>query len=214
MKPTITACLFAAACLPAAAAPKYLLPDYAEVRLINMALLAGNCEAALSLMKAGVKKRQPDVLLVGGTMFENGTCMKPDWDKAVNLYQLADQAGNRSAIPRLMAGFAHPGRDNGLALWWAAQYEPEDGTTAPQAYRTTVRVLADESALAFAIRAWRPQAESVNGGLARRDKVARDQDFSRVPAQCHRSPTRGRAQAKCAHDSKLRLSCRVRIALE
>jgi hypothetical protein len=57
------------------------------------------------------------------------------------------------------------------------QFEPEDGRPAPVRYRTSVRVLASLDALTFAIRAWTPPGEPVGGALARRDKVARDQDF-------------------------------------
>lgn len=57
------------------------------------------------------------------------------------------------------------------------QYQPEDGRVAPEAYRTTVRVLADAQSLTFAIRAWHPGPAPLNGTLARRDKVARDQDY-------------------------------------
>lgn len=65
------------------------------------------------------------------------------------------------------------------------QFQPEDGRTAPERYRTSVRVLADEQALVFAIRAWHPFGEQVSGSLARRDKVARDQDYVGV----HIDPT-------------------------
>src|SRR5690606_9719045 len=77
-------------------------PPGPEVHAINTALAAGNCANALTWMKAGVKTRHPQVLLLAGTMFENGFCVKPDWDKAVTMYQLAGQAGNTLAIPRLM----------------------------------------------------------------------------------------------------------------
>lgn len=57
------------------------------------------------------------------------------------------------------------------------QFEPEDARPAPAAYRTTVRVLADRQALTFAIRAWHPPGAAIQGALARRDTVARDQDY-------------------------------------
>jgi hypothetical protein len=34
---------------------------------------------------------------------------------------LALKAGCQTAAPRLVAGYARPGRDNGLALWWVAK---------------------------------------------------------------------------------------------
>lgn len=57
------------------------------------------------------------------------------------------------------------------------QFEPEDGSEAPAAYRTSVRVLIDGDALVFGIRAWHAPGEQPRGTLARRDKVDRDQDY-------------------------------------
>jgi hypothetical protein len=54
-------------------------------------------------------------------MCEEGLCVKPDWDKAAGLYMRAQEAGQRFATERLIAGYARPGRDNGTALWWAAR---------------------------------------------------------------------------------------------
>ena len=121
MKLFFFAAALTATTLPAIAAQAYLAPDSNVIRPINTAIMARNCPNALSMMKAGVKAKQPDALLLGGTMFENGTCMKADWDKAQTLYLMADKAGNFSGVPRLMAGFARSGRENGLALWWAAK---------------------------------------------------------------------------------------------
>ena len=57
------------------------------------------------------------------------------------------------------------------------QYLPEDGKAAPPAYRTSVQMVVDEQALVFGIRAWDPEPGALQGSLARRDKVDRDQDF-------------------------------------
>ena len=57
------------------------------------------------------------------------------------------------------------------------QYEPEDGLPAPDAYRTSVRILIDGDALVFGIRARHAPGETPRGTLARRDKVERDQDY-------------------------------------
>ena len=53
--------------------------------------------------------------------FFAGVCVAPDWNRAVSLYMLADEAGNPSAVPHLVAGYAREGRDNGMALWWTAK---------------------------------------------------------------------------------------------
>ncbi|QGZ38184.1 hypothetical protein IP92_01520 [Pseudoduganella flava] len=70
------------------------------------------------------------------------------------------------------------------AAWQAApefaqfhQFLPENGKPVPPGLRTSVRLLIDEHALVFGIRAWDDDAAGMRGSLARRDKVARDQDF-------------------------------------
>ena len=57
------------------------------------------------------------------------------------------------------------------------EFLPNSGKAAPAALRTTVRLLIDDGALVFGIRAWDPTPENMRGSLARRDKVAQDQDF-------------------------------------
>lgn len=104
-----------------ASARTYLEPDERALLHIKLALGAGDCKAAVDNLKPGLKAKQPDVLLMAGLMYEEGYCLAPNWDKAAGLYMRADEAGNRSAIPRLIAGYAKPGRDNAMALAWAAR---------------------------------------------------------------------------------------------
>lgn len=106
---------------PASASSNYLKPDNEALLRFSSFLASGDCAGAVEEIKRGVKAKQPDLILAAGGMFEEGVCVKQDWAKAVNLYLLADQAGNRSAIPRLAAGYAVAGREQGLALWWAAR---------------------------------------------------------------------------------------------
>lgn len=114
------------------AAPKYVEPDQRATRAVAAHLYSNDCPGAVAALKDGIKAKQRDVLLLAGWMYENGTCVKQNWEKAVNLYQLADAAGNPSAIPRLAAGFAAAGRENGVALWWAAQYrDPAPSSCIP-----------------------------------------------------------------------------------
>jgi hypothetical protein len=106
------------------AARDYVNPDRLAIRDIRSALQLGDCKGAVANLKPGLKAKQPDVLLIAGLMYEEGYCVAADWNKAAGLYMLADDAGNRSAIPRLTAGYARPGRDNGSALAWAAKAPP------------------------------------------------------------------------------------------
>ena len=71
------------------AAPKIKVPDPRETR----GLRAG----AVQAVKAGIKARQPDVLLMAGTMMEEGICMKADWEKAITLYEMAYQERSPTA---------------------------------------------------------------------------------------------------------------------
>ncbi len=70
------------------------------------------------------------------------------------------------------------------APWQAApefgtfhQFLPENGKPAPAGLRTAVRLLIDGDALIFGIRAWDDAPGNLRGSLARRDKVANDQDY-------------------------------------
>jgi hypothetical protein len=57
------------------------------------------------------------------------------------------------------------------------QFLPENGKPVPEGVRTSVKLLIDEHALIFGIRAWDADAANLRGSLVRRDKFARDQDF-------------------------------------
>lgn len=105
------------------AAPKYFPdPDRYATRRVAAYLASKDCPGAVNALNEGVKARQRDVLLLAGSMFETGLCVKENWEKAAHYYQLADAAGNRAAVPRLAAGYAVAGRDNAVALWWNAHH--------------------------------------------------------------------------------------------
>jgi len=95
-----------------------------DIASIERLLGDGMCTSAVSAIKSGLAAKKPYIMLLAGNMYEEGLCVKPDWDKAAGLYMRAEEAGQRYAIERLAAGYARPGRDNGMAIWWAAQ---EDG---------------------------------------------------------------------------------------
>jgi hypothetical protein len=105
----------------ARAEPKFKEPDPRETRRVAAYLDSKDCPGAVRAIKDGVKARQPDVLLMAATMMEEGLCMQADWKKAVNLYDMAYQAGNAAAWNAMVAALAVDGRDNGSALWYAAQ---------------------------------------------------------------------------------------------
>jgi TPR repeat protein len=127
MRP-LPAVLFTGVLLCAAfahAAPTYLDPDPDATRRVSAYIDSKDCPGAVKALNDGVKSKQRDVLLLAGAMFETGLCVKENWERAVYFYQLADKAGHKAAIHRLAAGYAVAGRDNALAIWWAAQ-RPSD----------------------------------------------------------------------------------------
>jgi len=103
------------------AEPKTEVPDSRETRRVQAYLDSKDCPGAVKAVKDGIKARQPDVLLMAGTMMEDGVCMKADWEKAVTLYEMAYQAGSPTAWSAMVAALAVAGRDNGRALWYSAQ---------------------------------------------------------------------------------------------
>jgi TPR repeat protein len=123
--------ILCAAAVSANAAPSYVEPNRQATEYINRLLKASNCKGAIEEIKSGVKSKQPDVLLLAGTLYEEGMCVAPNWEKAVGLYMMADDAGNKSAVLRLIAGYARAGRDNGLALWWTAKSRFKDHFPKP-----------------------------------------------------------------------------------
>lgn len=102
-------------------APKYFdSPDREATRRVASYLASKDCHGAVKVLTGDIKNRHRDVLLLAGSMYETGLCVKQNWEKAASFYQLADAAGSRAAIHRLAAGYAVAGRENALALWWAA----------------------------------------------------------------------------------------------
>lgn len=57
------------------------------------------------------------------------------------------------------------------------EYQPQDGKPAPGHLRTAYRIVVDDEAIIFAIRAWDIDPAQLRGMLSRRDKVDNDQDF-------------------------------------
>jgi hypothetical protein len=80
-----------------------------------------HCDGAVADLKAGLKKGFVEVSLLAGSMYDNGICVKRDWDRAVVFYIQAWQGGMKEAADRLAGGYAAPenGADVAAALWWS-----------------------------------------------------------------------------------------------
>jgi hypothetical protein len=98
-----------------------LPPAEEALHNVNMRLDAGDCKGAVERLNDGLAKAYPQVQLLAGAMYDQGACVKRNWERAVHFYLLANEAGQAGAIPRLAAGYAAPenGPDIGAALWWA-----------------------------------------------------------------------------------------------
>ncbi|MGH8855095.1 MAG: hypothetical protein ACREWI_12550, partial [Telluria sp.] len=90
------------------------------VDAIRGSIAARNCSQAVDRLKSGLKNAYPEVILLAGSMYENGVCVKRDWSQAVTFYVQAHEAGEKDAAARLAAGYADPanGSDVAAALWW------------------------------------------------------------------------------------------------
>ena len=122
-----TAALLAALCATSAsAAPGPVDPQLDRIAdeiiaSVRTAITAGNCDAAVNILKSGLKSGRPKVSLLAGSMYEQGLCVKRDWDTAISFYALAADGGLKEGADRLAAGYADPvnGPDIAAALWWA-----------------------------------------------------------------------------------------------
>jgi hypothetical protein len=80
-----------------------------------------HCDGAVADLKEGLKKGFVEVALLAGSMYDNGVCVKRDWNRAILFYVQAWQGGMKEAADRLAAGYAAPenGADVAAALWWS-----------------------------------------------------------------------------------------------
>ncbi|MES2129466.1 MAG: hypothetical protein V4463_19520 [Pseudomonadota bacterium] len=93
------------------------------VRSVVNAIEREDCPAAVGALKDGLAKNLPEVVFMAGGMYEDGICLKANWQRAVDFYVLANEQGNRAARYRLVSGYAAPvgGKDVAAALWWASR---------------------------------------------------------------------------------------------
>lgn len=122
MKRILFASLYLAICTSVhAGGVVRLWPHSKHTDSIEQLIAEGRCVPAVEALKAGLVAKKPEVMLLAGTMYDEGLCVKADWNRAAAFYMRAQDSGQRFALERLIAGYARPGRDNGMALYWAAQ---------------------------------------------------------------------------------------------
>lgn len=111
--------LLALVAIPAVA--KRASPGTEAASEVRVYIEARDCAGAGARLNEALAKNYPEVNLLAGAMFENGICLKADWNRAVRFYSKAFDGGEKAAMYRLMSGFAAPehGPDMAAALWWA-----------------------------------------------------------------------------------------------
>ena len=90
--------------------------------------------------------------MLGGSMFEQGLCLKPNLERAARLYLRAADAGAGGARSRLTALYASPaaGPDKATALWWGLQA----ALPLPKACVVGNEQRANTDAFAEALKPW------------------------------------------------------------
>lgn len=135
----------------------------AESQALHGVLLAlehKDCRDAIDRLNSGLAKAYPGVFMLAGALYEEGLCLKPDWERAERMYLRAHEAGHNDGLVRLVAGYAQGGRDPGAALWWA-QRAPR--LPVPADCRVGATESADPDRFVAAVRAW--PRERLNGCL-------------------------------------------------
>lgn len=144
------------ACGPAAAAKRpEMTPQESEaLQGIHSAIRGRDCGLAVKRLNEALPAKYPDVLLLAGAMYEQGLCLKPNWDRAARMYKLAHDVGHEAGALRLMAGYALPGGQPSAAIWWASKQAPY---LLPQDCRSGVPVVDDIDSFTATLAAWPTQ---------------------------------------------------------
>ena len=123
-------CVLATYSLPAWAANSAGAMAVSDVR---KAIADSDCKGAVSALNKGLAAHISEVQLLAGTMYENGICLKANWDRAAKLYTQAYNNGHEGAAYHLAAGFAAPenGPDVASALWWGSRANLRYGDCTP-----------------------------------------------------------------------------------
>lgn len=108
MRALFTATLLLAICGTAPHAGAGTRSGALAVDAIRGSIAAQNCQQAVDRLKSGLKNEYPEVFLLAGSMYENGICVRRDWDRAVTFYVQAHDAGEKDGAARIAAGYADP----------------------------------------------------------------------------------------------------------
>ena len=126
-------------------------PERAVQSVVD-AITQGDCPGAVARLNAGLARAFPEVFGLAGAMYEEGLCLKPNWDRALAFYQRAAGAGQPGFTARIAAGYAAPigGRDLATALWWALRAK----TALPEPCARVAPLVDDADKFVAALNAW------------------------------------------------------------
>ena len=121
-------------------------------KAVVKAIEARDCVAAVRELNAALATSSPEALMLGGSMFEQGLCLKPNLERAARLYLRAADGGAGGARSRLAALYASPaaGPDKATALWWGLQA----ALPLPKACVVNNEQRANADAFAAALTTW------------------------------------------------------------
>ena len=118
---------------------------------VHRAIDRRDCERAGTRLNEGLAARHPGVYLMAGAMYEDGVCLKANWERASLMYQRAHEAGHTGGVLRLVAGNALGRRDVAAALWWAQQ---ADRLPKPAACQVGESVWKDPDQFVATLQRW------------------------------------------------------------
>lgn len=137
----------------AAERPPQTQAEIDTVQSVHSALNHRDCELAISRLNDGLARQYPDVFMLAGWIYEEGFCVKPNWERAEAMYFRARDTGHHGGLLRLIAGYGAKGRDPAAALWWAQQVDSLD---LPEACRIDERLWRDPDLFVATLKLWQP----------------------------------------------------------
>ena len=151
MRRGLCAALLLAGSALAAEQPEETGAERDAVSSVHVAIARQDCAAAVARLNEGLARQYTGIYLMAGLMYEDGICLKPNWERAERLYLRAHAAGHRAGVLRLVAGQARNSRDPAAALWWAQQGH---GMALPLPCRVPETVWNDPARFVDALHAW------------------------------------------------------------
>jgi TPR repeat protein len=129
-----------------------LTPAQKAVDAVQQAIAKRDCPGAVAALNAGLAKSYPEIFTLAGALYEEGVCVRPNWDRAVGLYERAIAAKHPGVTARLAAGYASKagGKDLAAALWWATRAR----TPLPAPCAEVAPLAADADKFIAALQAW------------------------------------------------------------